>query len=40
MKVEHISGIDMLADSLTKPLAKEKHAGFVRLLGIAAKRLL
>ncbi len=39
LKVEHVSGIDMPADGLTKPLAKEKHAGFVRLLGIAARRL-
>ena len=39
LKVEHVSGMDMPADGLTKPLAKEKHAGFVRLLGMAARRL-
>lgn len=37
-KVEHISGADMPADGLTKPLARKRHGIFVRLLGIATKK--
>lgn len=39
LKVEHISGKEMPADGLTKPLTKEKHAGFVRLLGMVPRSL-
>ncbi len=33
-KVDHIPGTEMVADGLTKPLGKEKHAQFVKLLGM------
>jgi hypothetical protein len=38
VRVEHIRGVDMPADGLTKPLAREKHTTFVRLLGMVEKR--
>lgn len=38
LNVEHVYGIEMPADGLTKPLQKEKHARFVRMLGMASIR--
>jgi hypothetical protein len=38
LKVSHIKGIEMAADGLTKPLMREKHARFVRLLGMTRKK--
>jgi hypothetical protein len=32
-KLEHIAGTEMVADGLTKPLGREKHAKFVKLMG-------
>jgi len=37
LNVGHVQGIDMPADGLTKPLQKEKHAEFVRMLGMVEK---
>ncbi len=37
-KLDHVSGEEMVADGLTKPLTKEKHAQFVRMLGLIEKR--
>jgi len=34
LKLEHIAGKDMVADGLTKPLNREKHSVFVKLLGL------
>lgn len=38
LRIDHVSGVDMPADGLTKPLAREKHATFVKLLGMVAKK--
>jgi hypothetical protein len=38
LEVRQVNGIDMPADGLTKPLRKEKHTAFVRLLGMASKK--
>jgi len=37
LKVEHINGIEMAADGLTKPLLREKHSRFVGILGMTAR---
>jgi hypothetical protein len=34
LNVQHIAGTEMVADGLTKPLQKEKHAKFVKLLNL------
>ncbi|KXX82433.1 Copia protein [Madurella mycetomatis] len=39
LKISHIKGIEMAADGLTKPLLRENHAKFVRLLGMVAKKI-
>jgi hypothetical protein len=36
-KLEHIAGTEMVADGLTKPLGREKHAKFVKLLGFVER---
>ncbi|KAK3905144.1 hypothetical protein C8A05DRAFT_41855 [Staphylotrichum tortipilum] len=36
LEARHVKGTDMPADGLTKPLRKEKHAAFVRMLGMVA----
>ena len=33
----HIPGDEMVADGLTKPLTPEKHAQFVRMLGMVSR---
>jgi hypothetical protein len=38
LKVSHINGVDMPADGLTKPLLREKHTTFVKLLGMVSKK--
>jgi hypothetical protein len=38
VRVEHVPGIEMLADGLTKALGKEKHQNFVIILGIGDDR--
>lgn len=35
VRIEHISGMEMPENGLTKALAKEKHGNFDRMLGIA-----
>ena len=35
--LEHVGTEDMVADGLTKPLLKEKHAQFVKMLGLCVK---
>jgi hypothetical protein len=37
--IEHISGTEMAADGLTKPLLREKHQQFVRMLGMVAQQI-
>ena len=37
--IEHVDGVAMAADGLAKPLQREKHDGFVRLLGMASKKI-
>jgi hypothetical protein len=36
-KLDHIAGTEMVADGLTKPLGREKHAKSVKLLGFVEK---
>ena len=36
-QLDHLAGNEMVADGLTKPLQKEKHKRFVRLLGLVSK---
>lgn len=38
LDVQHIAGLEMAADGLTKPLLKEKHQNFVRMMGIVARK--
>ena len=38
LEARHVKGIDMPADGLTKPLQKDKHAAFVRMLGMVARK--
>ena len=38
MKIKHVDGVAMAADGLTKPLQREKHDGFMRLLGMTSKK--
>ena len=38
LEARHVDGIDMPADGLTKPLKKEKHAAFVRMLRMVARK--
>ena len=38
LKVEHIAGLEMTADGLTKPLLKEKHVNFVKMMGMTARK--
>ena len=40
LEARHVKGIDMPADGLTKPLQKEKHAIFIRMLDIVVKKAL
>ena len=37
LKIQHIEGLKMPADGLTKPLGREKHSQFLDLLGILRK---
>lgn len=37
--VIHISGQEMVADGLTKPLLPDKHAKFVKMMGLVSKKL-
>ena len=37
-QLEHVMGENMVADGLTKPLEREKHNRFVRMLGLVEKR--
>ena len=39
LKVQHIAGLDMAADGLTKPLTREKHANFVKMMGMVAQKI-
>ena len=39
LKVEHIAGLEMAADGLTKPLMREKHANFIRMMGMVAQKI-
>ena len=39
LEVRHINGVDMAADGLTKPLQREKHHNFVKMMGIVARRI-
>ncbi|KAL2149535.1 hypothetical protein VTH82DRAFT_8186 [Thermothelomyces myriococcoides] len=38
-RLEHVNGIEMVADGLTKPLEREKHAHFLRLLGMSERHI-
>ncbi|KAL2022214.1 hypothetical protein VTK56DRAFT_5824 [Thermocarpiscus australiensis] len=38
LEVRHVKGVDIPADGLTKPLQKEKHATFMRLLGMVTRK--
>lgn len=38
INVTHIPGTEMAIDGLTKPLSVEKHAHFVRMLGMEAHK--
>jgi hypothetical protein len=38
LEIRHINGVDMPADGLTKPLQREKHATFVKQMGMVAKK--
>ncbi len=38
LKIKHVDGVAMAADGLTKPLQREKHDSFVRLLGMTSKK--
>ena len=38
LEARHVKGIDMPVDRLTKPLQKEKHAVFVRMLGMVVRK--
>ena len=38
LRIEHVDGMAMAADGLTKPLLREKHNNFVRLLGMASQK--
>ena len=38
LQVRHVNSIDMPADRLTKPLKKEKHTTFMKLLGMVARK--
>jgi hypothetical protein len=40
LEIRHIQGVDMPADGLTKPLLREKHAQFVKMLGMANRAML
>ena len=33
-EITHVEGSKMAADGLTKPFWKEKHLGFVRMIGL------
>jgi hypothetical protein len=37
--VRHVNGTEMPADGLTKPLNKEKHHNFVKMMGMAARKI-
>ena len=37
-QLEHVMGESMVADGSTKPLEREKHNRFVRMLGLVEKR--
>ncbi|EAQ84778.1 hypothetical protein CHGG_08792 [Chaetomium globosum CBS 148.51] len=39
LSVNHLPGAQMPADGLTKPLSKEKHAAFVGMMGMRAKKI-
>ena len=38
MTVKYIKGDDMIADGFTKPLLREKHVRFVKMLGLVVKK--
>ena len=39
LNVQHIAGLDMAADGLTKPLTREKHAKFIKMMGMVAQKI-
>ncbi len=39
LKAQHIAGLDMAADGLTKPLTRDKHINFVKMMGMVARKI-
>ncbi len=39
LEVRYINGVDMATNGLTKPLQREKHHNFVKMMGIVARRI-